>query len=192
MGAAMALKGNPARLVYVMGPSGAGKDSVLRYARRELDGRYPVVFAHRYITRPPGNDIEDYIALSPGEFELRHAHGVFALNWDAYGWRYGIGSEINLWRAAGLTVVIDGSRHHFLQHGAALAQALPVLITAPTEILRQRLIARKREDAAAIDQRLERGRALEPLAPNLVTIDNTGPLEQAGARLAALLREQAE
>jgi ribose 1,5-bisphosphokinase len=181
-----------ARLVYVMGPSGAGKDSVLCYARHELDGRYPIVFAHRYITRPAGEGIENHIALSPGEFELRHSRRLFAFDWEAYGWRYGIGAEIELWRGAGLTVVIDGSRQHFLQHRAALSNALPVLITAAPDILRRRLIARGREDAAAIDHRLERAKALEPAAPALVTIDNSGPLESAGAALAALLRKQAQ
>jgi len=176
-----------ARLVYVMGPSGAGKDSVLRYARRHLDGRYPVVFAHRYITRPTGEDTENYIALSPGEFDLRRSRGLFAFDWEAHGWRYGIGAEIDLWRRTGLTVVIDGSRQHFLQHRAALSDALPVLITAPPDTLRQRLIARGREDAAAIDRRLERAKAYAPAAPDLVTIDNSGPLENAGAALVALL-----
>ena len=187
----MVAQGQSARVVYVMGPSGAGKDSVLRYARRELDGRYPVLFAHRYITRPQGDDIEDYIALSPGEFELRRAHGLFAFDWDAYGWRYGIGAEIDLWCAAGLIVVIDGSRHHFIEHRATLAQVLPVLITAPAETLRQRLIARKREAPAAVEKRLERSRALQPVAPTLVTIDNGGPLEVAGSAFATLLRQLA-
>jgi ribose 1,5-bisphosphokinase len=39
-------------LVYVMGPSGAGKDSVLGRARAMLSTDLPIVFAHRYITRP--------------------------------------------------------------------------------------------------------------------------------------------
>ena len=78
-------------LVYVMGPAGAGKDSVLRHARERLGGRYPVAFAHRYITRPRGTDIEDYIALSPSEFALRQRRGLFAFDWSAYGFRYGIG-----------------------------------------------------------------------------------------------------
>jgi ribose 1,5-bisphosphokinase len=176
-----------ARLVYVMGPSGAGKDSVLGYARRELGGRYPIAFAHRYITRPAGDDIENYISLSPAEFELRRSRGLFAFDWEAYGWRYGIGQEIELWRRAGLVVVIDGSRQHFLQHRADLSDVLPVFITAAPDILRQRLIARGREEVAAIERRLERAKAYAPAAPGLVTIDNSGFLEKAGAALVALL-----
>ena len=186
----MVLQGQSARLVYVVGPSGAGKDSVLRYARRELDGRYPILFAHRYITRPPGDDIEDYIALSPGEFELRRAHGLCAFDWGAYGWRYGVGAEIDLWRAAGLTVVVDGSRRHFLEHAAALAHALPVLVTTAPDILRQRLTVRGREDAVAIDQRIKRAAAVIPISSGLITIDNSGPLKNAGTEMVALLKRQ--
>ena len=57
-------------LVYVMGPSGAGKDTLLRAARARLEGG-DVFFAHRYITRDPVPGDENFIALSPAEFEAR-------------------------------------------------------------------------------------------------------------------------
>ncbi|MCW5770479.1 MAG: phosphonate metabolism protein/1,5-bisphosphokinase (PRPP-forming) PhnN [Rhodospirillaceae bacterium] len=174
------------RLVYVMGPSGAGKDSVLRHARRALDGAVPVAFAHRYITRPVGEDIENYIALTPGEFALRRARNLFAFVWEAYGFQYGVGIEIEAWRRAGLVVVVDGSRAHFV--GAALGDVLPVLVTAPVPELRRRLLARGREDAAEIERRVVRAAAFVPAHPALVTIDNAGPVEQAGDALAALLK----
>jgi ribose 1,5-bisphosphokinase len=180
-----------APLVYLMGPSGAGKDSVLHYARRRLDGDEPIVFAHRYITRPLGEDIENHIALSPGEFALRQRHGLFAFDWEAYGWRYGIGIEIRAWRASGLVVVIDGSRAHFSTCADVLVDATPVLITASAEELRRRLTARAREDARAVEERLTRAAAFMPTHPSLVTIDNSGPLERAGEALVALLIEQA-
>ncbi|MBL8662214.1 MAG: phosphonate metabolism protein/1,5-bisphosphokinase (PRPP-forming) PhnN [Candidatus Odyssella sp.] len=175
-------------LVYVMGPAGAGKDSVLRYARERLGGRYPVAFAHRYITRPRGTDIEDYIALSPSEFALRQRRGLFAFDWSAYGFRYGIGVEIRAWRAAGLIVVVDGSRAHFARHAARLRGVLPVLVTVDEAELRRRLIRRGREGRAAIERRLRRARSFAPAHAALVTIDNSGPLEAAGDRFCRLLR----
>src|SRR5690606_3194456 len=141
----------PPALIYVMGPAGAGKDSVLRYARKRLDGRYPVAFAHRYITRPLGKDIENYIALSPAEFALRRRRGLFAFDWSAYGFRYGIGIEIRAWLAAGVSVVVDGSRAHFTRQAARLPNIVPVLIAASEAELRRRLIRRGREGKAAIE-----------------------------------------
>src|ERR1700722_10988516 len=90
-------------LVYVMGPSGAGKDSVLNRARALLGADAPVVFAHRYITRPAEAGGENHVALSPEEFAVRRAHGLFAFHWQAHGNEYGIGREIHAWRKAGLT-----------------------------------------------------------------------------------------
>lgn len=180
--------GRPA-LVYVMGPAGAGKDSVVRYARERLDGRYPIVFAHRYITRPRSKDIEDYIALSPGEFALRKRRGLFAFDWNAYGFHYGIGIEIRAWRAAGLTVAIDGSRAHFARHAARLSGVIPVLVMVEEAELRRRLIRRGREGRAAIERRLRRARKFAPKHPSLVTIDNSGPLERAGEAFCRMLVE---
>ena len=51
-------------LVYVMGPSGAGKDSVLDRARTMLSVEAPVAFAHRYITRPADIGGENHVALT--------------------------------------------------------------------------------------------------------------------------------
>ena len=178
-------------LVYLMGPSGAGKTSLLDYARREIDGSLPVVFAHRYITRPLGSDNENYIALSPAEFELRKKRGVFAFDWQAYGFSYAIGLEIRLWLRAGLTVVVDGSRAHFASHDLAVGNLVPVLITVGRDELRRRLTARQRDDREAIERRLQRADKFAPADLSLVTIDNSGPIDRAGPAFIALLRERA-
>jgi len=125
-------------LVYVMGPSGAGKDSVLNRARALLAADTPVVFAHRYITRPAEAGGENHVALSPAEFALRRAHGLFAFHWQAHGNEYGIGREIHAWRKVGLTVVVSGSREHFQKVNGGDDETHPVLITAPAGTLAER------------------------------------------------------
>src|SRR5262245_3262756 len=138
-----------------MGPSGAGKDTLLRYARTRLDGR-AIMFAHRYITRPPREHGENHVALSPAEFALLRARGGFALDWAAHDMLYGIGIEMRTWLAAGLCVVVSGSRAEWPNAVAALPGMLPVLITAQPDVLASRLGARGREDREAIDARLAR------------------------------------
>ena len=181
---------NGARVVYVMGPSGAGKDTLLRYARGRLDGR-AVVFAHRYITRPPRTDAENHVALSPAEFALRRARGGFALDWTAHGTLYGIGVELRAWLASGLCVVISGSRAEWPNAIATLPGMLPVLITARPEVLHSRLGARGREDDAGIGARLARAAAVAVDDPRLVVIDNSGPLPAAGERLVEAIESVA-
>jgi ribose 1,5-bisphosphokinase len=179
-------------LVYVMGPSGAGKDSVLDRARAMMAGDVAVAFAHRYITRPADAGGENHVALSATEFAQRRAHGLFALHWHAHGNDYGIGTEIDVWRRAGLIVVVSGSREHFMTGTGQSADTVPVLITAPVERLQARLAQRGREGSAAVADRLRRGLAYDLDVPGLVTIVNDGTVDdaaQAFVRLLATLRQ---
>jgi ribose 1,5-bisphosphokinase len=180
-----------AALVYVMGPSGAGKDAVLARARAMLSTDLPIVFAHRYITRPADSGGENHVALSHGEFALRRAHGLFAFHWHAHGNDYGIGHEIHAWRRAGLAVVVSGSREHFQTLDDVDRDTVPVLITARPERLKERLAKRGREDAAATAARLQRSLARDLDVAGAVTITNDGALDEAAeafVRLLATLR----
>lgn len=181
----------PPCLIYVMGPSGAGKTHLLDYARSKINGRLPVAFAHRYITRPRGNDPENYIALSHDEFALRKSRKLFAYDWTAYGFDYGIGVEIECWLKSGLNVVVDGSRAHFIAHRFDIAAVAPVLVTAAEDTLRQRL-RKQQHDIRAIEARLERASKFTPSDLALITIDNSGSFEGAGDALVALLTERSQ
>lgn len=174
-------------LVYVMGPSGAGKDSVLSRARAMLSIDLPIVFAHRYITRPADTGGENHVALGRGEFALRRAHGLFAFHWQAHDNEYGIGVEIHAWRQAGLTVVVSGSREHFLTADGIDKDTVPVMITAPAERLQERLLKRGRENADAAAERLRRGLAYDIDRPGMATIVNDGALDEAAEAFIKLL-----
>ena len=174
-------------LIYVMGPSGAGKDSVLGRARALLPAEAPVAFAHRYITRPHDVGGENHIAVSRAEFAVRRAHGLFAYHWHAHGNDYGVGREIHDWRAAGMTVVVSGSRDHFQRAGGLDSLARPVLITASPERLQQRLASRGRESALEAAERLDRADAYAIDDPRLVTIVNDGALDDAARAFVTLL-----
>ena len=93
--------GHRGRLIYVVGPSGAGKDSLLEWMRARLPADSGVRLARRTITRPAGAGGEDHIAATDAQFDEALARGEFALHWRANGHRYGIGREIEQWLAAG-------------------------------------------------------------------------------------------
>lgn len=177
------------RLIYIMGPSGCGKDSLMAEARLRLPAEAPVVFAHRYITRPADAGGENHVALNRAEFQLRRTRGLFALHWESHGFAYGIGREIDIWLTAGLSVVVNGSRAALPSALGAYPALLPVLVEVTEEVLRERLNARGREDAAEMEKRLARARMAVTETPALVRFDNSGPLAQRGQVLASLILE---
>ena len=176
-----------AQLIYLMGPSGAGKDSLLAALRAHADSA-PLV-AHRYITRPADAGCENHIALSEPEFLRRRAKGLFALDWHAHQHHYAFGIEVDLWLLQGIDVVVNGSRAHLLQAQQRYgAQLMPVCLQVSTHILRQRLQNRGRENAEQIEQRLARAAEYqEKLPAGCRRLDNDGNLDDTLAALLALL-----
>jgi ribose 1,5-bisphosphokinase len=167
------------RLIYVMGPSGAGKDSLLDFARARVKSE-PILFAHRYITRPGGKG-EEHVALTVEEFGLRSALGLFALDWSSHGLHYGIGIEVDAWLARGCAVVVNGSRQHVHRTLERYPATDVVHIDAAPHVLEARLGARARESAEQVAARLARRVPFSlPDGVRLTTIDNSGALEDAG------------
>ena len=176
------------RLIYIAGPSGAGKDSVIGWAQQRLQAGAPVVFARRTITRAPDATGENHRAVTPAEFEELGARGAFAMAWTANGHRYGIGAEIRDWLAHGLTVVVSGSREYLPQALRDFPALEVVMVNAPGALIDERLQARGRETPAEISARVERG-ARFPVPSQLVTAEvmNDGDLARAGDELLQLL-----
>lgn len=176
------------RLLYVIGPSGAGKDSVIGYARGQLPAGARVRFAHRVITRASAAGGEEHSAVTPQEFVLREARSEFVMAWRANGHAYGIGREVLAWLAAGDTVVVNGSRAYAAQAAALFPSMEMVSIEVRPETLRARLQLRARESADAIEARLAR-LVREWCAPRCTIhrIHNDGELAHAGTRMLALL-----
>ena len=96
----------PGRLVLVVGPSGAGKDTLIAGARAACADDASVVFPRRVVTRP-SSAAEDHDTMATDEFTQAVADGAFALWWEAHGNRYGIPSAIDDDIRAGRTVVCN-------------------------------------------------------------------------------------
>ncbi|QMI06769.1 ribose 1,5-bisphosphokinase [Citrobacter sp. RHB25-C09] len=172
------------KLIWLMGPSGSGKDSLLAKLRQQEHAQ--LLVAHRYITRAANAGNENHIALSEQEFFTRAGHNLLALSWHANGLYYGVGVEIDLWLNGGFDVVVNGSRAHLPQaqdrYGTAL---LPVCLQVSPEVLRQRLQARGRETETEIAARLER--ASRYASFDCHVLNNDGCLLQSVDNLLALM-----
>lgn len=178
-------------IVLVVGPSGGGKDSVIGYARKALAGAGRFTFARRLITRPV-DGTEDHEPCTQSEFESAERAGLLVLSWRAHGTAYGIRDSLQQQLADGQIVVANVSRR-VIHAGLMLAtRALVVHVTASPAVLAQRLQLRGREAAATIEERLSREVKLPSIdSGRLLTLDNDGPIEQAGDLLVQALRSLA-
>jgi ribose 1,5-bisphosphokinase len=179
------------RLIYLIGPSGSGKDSLLDAARPRLAERGCRI-VRRVITRSPESVGETAQGVSPERFAQMQAEGAFALSWQANGLSYGIPRVIDDWLAAGDDVLVNGSRAHLAQTRERYPTSLVLLLTVDQAVLRQRLIARGREALADIEARLARNARFtaELIAGNgagLFVLDNSGPLDHTVERLLCCL-----
>jgi ribose 1,5-bisphosphokinase len=176
-------------LFYVVGPSGAGKDSLMSYARARLQdsGAPAVLFAHRYITRPAEAGGENHVAVTRTEFARMRALHLFALDWESHGHAYGIGREIELWLGRGAGVVMNGSREYLPEAARRFPELCVVSIEVDPAVLRARLETRGRESAREIEKRLARAREYTVDHPRLARVHNNHELAAAGDRLLRVL-----
>ncbi|MCS3764319.1 phosphonate metabolism protein/1,5-bisphosphokinase (PRPP-forming) PhnN [Bradyrhizobium centrosematis] len=178
----------PGRLVLVVGPSGAGKDTLLRLAQAACAGDRDIVFPRRVVTRASSAD-EDNIAVSPDEFRRAREHGDFAVHWDAHGHSYALPREINGDIRAGRTVVANVSRTVLGALRRAYADVVVVAITAPPEVLAARLAARARQSDGDIAERLTRSVDAASAQAD-VTILNAGSADHHSRELVSVIRNQ--
>jgi phosphonate metabolism protein PhnN/1,5-bisphosphokinase (PRPP-forming) len=174
-------------LVLVVGPSGAGKDSLIAWCRARFAGDASVVFPRRVITRSVTDGSEDHDTASDREYEARIAAGAFALHWRAHGLGYGIPASIAGDLGAGRNVVVNVSRAVLDDARRRFPPVTVVSVTVPPGLLADRLRHRRRETADDIAGRLARGGAYDVAGPDVVPLDNSGSIEVAGTALAAIV-----
>ena len=176
-------------LMLIVGPSGAGKDTLINGARAALVNDHRVRFVRRIITRNADGGEETHDTLTEQAFELRRAAGEFALTWRAHGLHYGIPADIGTDLAAGRVVVANVSRAVV----AEAAERYPVRVvevSAPADVLARRLAARGREDAVDVARRLSRQIELR-LPVEREVIANDGTPEQGARKLVAVINRAA-
>ncbi len=169
--------------IAVVGPSGAGKDSVMRGVAAELPD---VTIARRVITRPP-DPSEDFLSVDPAAFEAMKAEGAFALDWQAHGLAYGIPASVSETLVAGGSVFANLSRAAVPAAITRFDPFMTLLITASRATLAARLAARGRETKEDIARRLERASFALPDVFPVTIIHNDGTLQQAVDQALAAL-----
>ena len=174
----------PGRLILVVGPSGAGKDTLLGFAKAACAEDAKIVFPRRVVTREASSS-EDNVALTPDEFRDALARGDFAMHWEAHGHSYALPRAIDDDIRAGRSVVVNVSRTVIEAARRAYANVMVIAITAPPEVLAARIQMRARSTDSNSEQRLSR--TVDAAAPD-VTILNVGRPEDHARRLVRAIR----
>lgn len=176
-----------ADLIYLMGPSGAGKDSLLGWLHTHLPPHMPLHWARRTITRAARAGGEQHEAVDEAHFAWLQEQRLFALDWRANGLAYGIRSDELAPLHEGRRVLVNGSRAYLDEALRRFPRMTVVHVTAAAHTLRARLIARGRETPEQIAQRVHRATAFAP-PPGSWQIHNDHSLEDAGRQLLAALQ----
>jgi len=177
----------PGHLVLVVGPSGAGKDTVLSLVRAATQNDERIVIARRVITRP-GDGAEQHDTVTEAEFDRAIASGAFAAWWSAHGNKYGIPISTEATIHAGRTVICNVSRGIVAALRDRYSCVTVVLITAPPELLQQRLAARGRSSDGDLAKRLARASTPETAVEADVVIANVGEPTAAAAKLLDVIQ----
>ena len=173
------------QLIAVVGPSGAGKDTLIDAARR---ARPDLLIVRRVITRPGDSGGEDFDGVTEAEFATRKRQGEFALDWRAHGLRYGLPALQIAEHLAGRDVLFNGSRHALDAAASVFPHLRVIRVSAPSAVLRDRLLARGRETAEEIDARIARASYDVPAALHVTDVVNGSTLEAGTARFLAALQ----
>lgn len=182
----------PGALALVVGPSGAGKDTLIAEARRALAGDARFVFATRVVTRPADAGGEAHTPATLEAFAAAEAAGQFLLSWRSHGLAYGIPAGVAADLARGRVVIANVSRTAITRAEALVERVAVLVVTAPLDVLAERIAGRGRESADDVRRRLARTVPVVTARAAVVEIDNAGEIGEAARRFTAALAALAD
>lgn len=168
------------KIVLIVGPSGVGKDTLLKNAKIKLNSS--INFVNRYITRKPdineSNFYLDYYA-----FEILKNNSFFISTWKAHENYYGIAKNS----------IVDGvnvisiSRSKVKDFENIYDDVYTINVSVSKIILEERLFKRGRETKEEIEKRLSRKYDIID-AKKLVEFDNSKDIESSSSEFIKLLK----
>lgn len=173
--------------ILIVGPSGAGKDTLIDRAKEALAADERFIFAKRIVTRE-STRWEDHDTLDVATFDAHQAKGQFALSWLAHGLGYAIPRTLIDEALGGKIVICNVSRTVLAEARLRLPNVSVIEITATLATLEQRLKNRSRDGEEGISARLERS-VLAYDHPADLVIHNDGPPEEGAALLINYIRK---
>ena len=179
----------------MVGPSGAGKDTLIDAFRDELDEQAGprFEFVRREITRAQdaGGEVHDAVSLET--FAERRRLGAYLLAWEAHGLGYAVPRRYERILASGTHVIANVSRSVISSARSLMQPCGVILVTAGEATLAERLRNRGRNSDGDLQDRLARARAFTVSGSDVECVSNDGSLREgldAFRRAVARLTER--
>lgn len=179
------------RVFVVAGPSGAGKDTLIRKALQKVEDIHYSVSA---TTRPPREgEVEgrDYYFLSDDEFDRLAAQGALLESEEVFGKRYGtLRSEVETATASGKNILLELDVKGALNVKSKMNDAVLIFIMPPSlEELESRLEKRRLDKEGDIKLRTDIApREMEIGRNSFDVIIVNDDADKATEKLASVLR----
>lgn len=169
----MSLDAQTGLLLVVSGPSGVGKTTIVHRVRERLGGQFSVSATTRPKSLAEING-EDYLFVSPSEFERLNSNDAFLEHAEVFG-RHAYGTPREPVENAlrdGDLILLDIDVQGAIQIREHMPSAYMIFILPPSdEELRHRLETRGREDEDAIARRFAEARREIDLATSRTLYD---------------------
>lgn len=180
----------PGRIIMVVGPSGAGKDTLLDGARGRLAGDDRFVFPRRLVTRKSDPTSEDHEEIDRAEFDRLVGTSSVGLSWEAHGLGYVIPEEIKSDIRQGRTVIFNGSRGAIADAKSIYKNVSVIYVSVPYDVLANRLRARGRENSTEIARRMRN--ANSKIDDDWLCLDNDRNIESGIDKLLQAIQSLGE
>jgi ribose 1,5-bisphosphokinase len=181
----------PGRLLFIVGASGAGKDSLINTAVAHALLQDKLLLAPRVVTRSNQQSGSDQ-ALTEQEYLKQRNAGIYLFSWQAHGYYYGIENDILLQLKEGNNILVNGSRAYIDSARENHPDVIIVGVEAKQQHLQKRLQKRGRESTENINERLARNSEYQSALQQAdFVINNQQPVEQAAMDLLLQIRELA-
>lgn len=176
-------------LILVVGPSGAGKDTLMREAALHLCDEPRYVFPRRLVTREAHADVEDHVSISRTKFDALVAAGQFCLSWEAHGLGYIIPEEVLRSLDQGKIAVCNVSRSVLGDAQRRFPNCTTIFVDVDDDERARRLAKRGRESVEQVAQRLAHEPPKIPANVDPIIVDNSGSLDDGVARFVQALED---